>query len=326
MILPYSLRLLCLCLASFFLLHAALGWAAWLAAPGAIKLAEKMRARSAARFLFFLRVIPASLAAIVVLGVGVPSYIWLEPRATEESAGLACCAAALLGGAIWCVSIVRVLHAALRSSRYASQCKRIGREMPREGACVPTSVLDVDAPVIALAGVFRPRVLVSRSVIRALSPAQLEATLRHENAHRISRDNLKRFLFLVAPGIFPLTRSLQALEHAWARFSEWAADDEATRGDSRLSLLLAAALVRVARMGAAPQPSLSMTPLIAGDRDLSTRVDRLLRGQPAAPASGWRRSTILSTAAVVVTVLLAAAMEWAAILRAAHEILERLLG
>ena len=229
MILPYSLRLLCLCLASFFLLHAALGLTAWLATPAAIKLAEKMRARPAARFLFFLRVIPALLAAIVVLGLGVPSYIWLEPRATEESAGLACCAAALLGGAIWCVSIARVLYAALRSSRYASQCKRIGREMPREGASVATSVLDVDAPVIALAGVFRPRVLVSRSVIRALSPAQLEATLRHENAHRISRDNLKRFLFLVAPGIFPLTRSLQALEHAWARFSEWAADDEATR-------------------------------------------------------------------------------------------------
>jgi Zn-dependent protease with chaperone function len=326
MILPYSLRLLCLCLASFFLLHAALGLTAWLATPAAIKLAEKMRARPAARFLFFLRVIPALLAAIVVLGLGVPSYIWLEPQATEESAGLACCAAALLGGAIWCVSIARVLYAALHSSRYAGQCRRIGREMPREGASVPTSVLDVDAPVIALAGVFRPRVLVSRSVIRVLSPAQLEATLRHENAHRISRDNLKRFLFLLAPGIFPLTRSLRALEHAWARFSEWAADDEATRGDSRLSLLLAAALVRVARMGAAPQPSLSMTPLIAGDRDLSTRVDRLLRGKPAPLAPGWRAGAKLGAVAAILAAIVVAAMHWATILLAAHEVLERLLG
>jgi Zn-dependent protease with chaperone function len=326
MILPYSLRLLCLCLASFFLLHAALGLATWLVAPAAIKLAERMRARPAARFLFCLRVLPALLAAIVVLGVGVPSYMWLEPQATEESVGLACCAAALLGGAIWCVSIGRVLHAAVRSSRYASQCKRIGREMARESASVPTSLLAVDAPVIALAGVFRPRVLVSRSVVGMLSPAQLDAALRHENAHRISRDNLKRFVFLLAPGIFPLTRSLGALERAWARLSEWAADDEATRGDARLSLLLAAALVRVARMGAAPQPSLSLTPLIAGDRDLSTRVDRLLRGKAAEPAPVWGRSAILSGVAVAVTVLLAGATQWATILRAAHEVLERLLS
>lgn len=326
MILPYSLRLLCLCLASFFLLHAALGLATWLASPAAINLAEKMRARPAARLLFFLRVFPALLAAIIVLGLGVPSYMWLEPRATQESVGWACCAAALLGGAIWSISIGRVLHAALRSSRYASQCKRIGREMPREGASVPTSVLDVDAPVIALAGVFRPRVLVSRSIMDMLSPAQLDAALRHENAHRNSRDNLKRFVFLLAPGIFPLTRSLGALERSWARFSEWAADDEATSGDSRLSLLLAAALVRVARMGAAPQPSFSLTPLIAGDRDLSTRVGRLLRGNAAEPAPVWRQSAILSGASVAVTLLFAGATQWPAILRAAHEILERLVG
>src|SRR5208282_2064249 len=105
MILPYTVRLLCLCLASFFLLHAALGLAVALAAPGALKLAEKMRARPAARFLFFLRVLPALLAAIVVLGLTVPSYMWLEPQSAEESVGLACCAAALMGAAVWCVSI-----------------------------------------------------------------------------------------------------------------------------------------------------------------------------------------------------------------------------
>ncbi|MGA8220534.1 MAG: M56 family metallopeptidase [Candidatus Acidiferrales bacterium] len=326
MTLPYFLRLLCLCLASFFLVHAALGMAAWLVAPAAIRLAEKMRPRMAARFLFFLRVLPAVLAAIVVLGLGVPSYVWLEPRATEESVSLACCAAALLGAAVWCISIARVFHAALRSSRYARQCKRIGRGIVQEGAFVPTTVLEVESPMIALAGVFRPRVLVSRSVLAALSPGELDAALKHENAHRISRDNLKRFVFLLAPGVFPLTRSLVGLEQAWARFSEWAADDEATRGDTRVSLLLAAALVRVARMGAAPQPSVALSPLIAGDRDLSARVERLLRGEPAAPASIWRRNALLSGLAVVASAIIVGAMQWPAILRAAHEILERLIG
>ena len=324
MSLPYSLRLLCLSLASFFLAHAALALASWLAAPAAIRLAEMMRPRRAAWFLFHLRVLPALLAAIVVLALGVPSYLWLEPRATDETVGLACCAAAFLGAAIWCISIARVLHATLRSSRYARQCRRIGREISREGAAVPTSVLDVETPVLALAGVFRPRVLVSRSVLSVLSPGQLDAALRHENAHRVSRDNLKRFVWLLTPEIFPLTHSSAALERAWACFSEWAADDEATNGDTRLSLLLAAALVRVARMGAAPQPSISLASLIAGDHDLSTRVDRLLRAKTAVPASFWLWCTLLSGVAVVVTVVLAGAMQWPAILRAAHEILERL--
>jgi len=326
MSLPYAFRLLCLCLASFFLVHATLGLAACLAVPAAIRLAERMRPRVAARFLFLLRVLPALLAAIVVLALGVPSYVWLEPRATDESVGLPCCAAALLGAAIWCISIARVLHAALRSSRYTRQYRRIGREISREGAAVPTSVLDVETPVLALAGVFRPRVLVSRSVLSVLSPGQLDAALRHENAHRVSRDNLKRFVILLAPGIFPLTRSLARLQHAWARFSEWAADDEATRGDTRLSLLLAAALVRVARMGAGPQPSISLAHLISGDRDLSTRVDRLLRREVAVPMPLWLRSALLGGTAVIVTAAVAGAMQWSAILRVAHEILERLVG
>lgn len=324
--LPYSLRLLCLCLASFFLVHAALGFAAWLASPAAIRLAETMRPRMAARFLFFLRVLPALLAAILVLGLGVPSYVWLEPQATQESVSLACCAAALLGAAIWSISVARILHAAVRSSRYTRQCERIGREVVREGVAVATSVLEVEAPLIALAGVIRPQVLISRSVLRALSPGQLDAALRHENVHRISRDNLKRFVFLLAPGIFPLTRSLVALERAWARFSEWAADDEATRGDTGVSLLLAAALVRVARIGAAEQPAVSLSPLIAGDRDLSARVDRLLRGEAAAPAPIWRPSALLSGVAVIATAVVAGAMQWPSILRAAHQILERLVG
>jgi Zn-dependent protease with chaperone function len=322
----YSLRLLCLSLASFFLINAALGLGTWLAAPAAIRLAERMRPCVAARFLFFLRLLPALVALVVVLVLGVPSYLWLEPHAIEESVSLACCAAALLGAAVWCISIARVLDATVRSCRYARQCKRIGREMSRDGAAVPTSVLEVETPVIALAGVIRPRVLVSRSVLTELTSGELDAALRHEEAHRNSRDNLKRFVCLLAPGTVLLTRSSAALERAWARFSEWAADDEATCGDTRLSLLLASALIRVARMGASPQPSVSMTPLIAGDRDLTTRVDRLLRGHPAVPARLWTPSVVLGGCAVVVTSAVAGATQWPAILRVVHEIFERLLG
>ena len=326
MILPYFLRLFCLCLTSFLLIHSAMGLAVWLAAPSAIRKAEAMRPRVAARFLLFLRALPALLAAFVVLVLGVPSYMWLEPKATQETVSVACCVAALIGTSVWCLSIARAARAALRSGRYARQCQLVGREIFSESRSSAVTLLEVEAPVVALAGVLRPRILISRSVLRVLTPDQLDAALRHENAHRTSCDNLKRFLILLAPEIFPLSCGMAALECAWARFSEWAADDEATGGDERESLFLAAALINVARLGTAPQPSLAIAPLIAGDLGLSTRVDRLLQGNAQSTASLWQRTGILGCALTLLAVALASAMEWPAILRTAHLLLERLVG
>jgi len=112
-------------------------------------------------------------------------------------------------------------------------------------------------------------------VLRSLSAQELLLALHHENAHRISRDNLKRLFLLLAPPPIPFFRGLASLERCCGKFSEWAADDEAVRGDSHRALSLAAALLRVARMGAAPQLSFLHTSLCAGDQDLSARVERL---------------------------------------------------
>jgi len=322
-ILPYSLKLLCLCLASFFLLHAALGSVVWLAAPAAINLAETMRARVAARFILFVRALPMMLAGAVVLGVAVPSYIWLEPHTSGESVGPACFVAALLGLATWCISIARVVCLTVRSRQYMRQCERIGGEISITAAALPTRLLDLDTPLIALAGVFRPKVLVSRSVIDALSAEQLDAALRHEHAHRVSRDNLKRLLLRLAPDIFPFVLNLSNMERAWARFSEWAADDEATGGDVRLSLSLAEALLRVARLGNAVPASVLLTPLLAGD--LASRVNRLLQKNAVMPAPVGR-SGALSGVITVAAVFAFTVMQWPIVLRVTHEILERLVG
>ena len=52
--LPYTLRLLCLCGATFFMVHMALAMAARLGAGTAVRVAEHMKPRSAARLLFAL--------------------------------------------------------------------------------------------------------------------------------------------------------------------------------------------------------------------------------------------------------------------------------
>jgi hypothetical protein len=324
-ILPYFLRLACLCLAAFFMLHTVLAWAAGLAAPAAIRLAETMAARTAARFLLFLRLMPVLLAVVFVLGVAVPSYTWLEPHAIRENVGFICLAAAFLGLAVWCVSITRTVRLTLKSQAYLHQGGGISRGISQEGLPVRANLLDVDAPVIALVGVFRPRIWISRSVMGVLSAEQLNAALRHENAHRVSRDNLKRLLFRLAPDPFPPALNLSGLERAWSRFSEWAADDDATGGDSNLSLSLAEALVRVARLGLpGSQPPVLATPLIAAG-DLPVRVDRLLQEKTAAPKPPSRASAFLGIL-IIVTTLTLTMMQWPLILRAAHELLERLVS
>ena len=114
-------------------------------------------------------------------------------------------------------------------------------------------------------------------------PGQLAAALRHEEAHRISRDNLKRLLLLLAPGLLPGLHGFGAIERGWARFSEWAADDDAVAGDAHRSLSLAAALVRVARMGGSAPVSPLTAAFLGDSREISARVDRLLSPAPPEP-------------------------------------------
>jgi beta-lactamase regulating signal transducer with metallopeptidase domain len=182
------------------------------------------------------------------------------------------------------------------------------------------------APLLALTGIVRPRLVISQRVVSALSGRQLAAVLRHEHAHRLSHDNLKRLVILLSPGLFPFFRGFDNLERAWARYTEWAADDlavdGAVDGDGRRSLPLAAALVRVARLGfAGPAPPLA-TSLLADGQDLSARVDRLLHPR----ARSKPRNPHLATAAVLTfAALLAAVILNPATFPAVHQLLEYLI-
>jgi hypothetical protein len=158
-------------------------------------------------------------------------------------------------------------------------------------------------------------------VLHSLSAEELDLALQHENAHRISRDNLKRLFLLLAPAPIPLLRNFSLIEQCWAKFSEWAADDEAVRGDSLRALSLAAALLRVARMGTAPRLSFLHTSLCADDHDLSERVERLLRIQPL-PAKPPRSTRSLAIGSSLGIVCAAALLAWPATLSLVHRLLE----
>ena len=325
MSLPYTLRLLCLCCASFFMIHLALALATRLSTGTAMRVAERLKAGSAARLLFAVRMLPLTLTLLAVLAFCIPSYLWLEPEATGEKVGFVCSLMAVLGAAIWALAIVRVVHAVRGTARYLHRCEQHGQKISMPGETAPALLLKDKSPVLAVAGVMHPRLVISRRVMRGLTAEQIEAALSHERAHRSSGDNLKRFLMLLAPDVLPFMRGFVTLERNWAKAIEWAADDQASAGDPRRALSLADALVKVARMGNKPQMSYLSSSLMADDHDLSERVDRLLRPQPIAEKPVKELIPLLGGAAALMAASLMMVVLWPASLSMVHQALEQLV-
>ena len=319
MIGPYLLRLVCLCLASFFVVNATLGLLLSMASRHITRMAGKMRPRSAADFLFLIRLLPVALGAAAVLALCVPSYLLLEPDAASERVGVACLLMAGLGAFVWLAAVVRASQAVWASVRCNKFWQPAGAKKNRN------LIVASDAPLLALTGLFRPRLILSQGVVEALSVDQLDVALLHENAHRSSRDNLKRLLLLLAPDPLPFVSAFAALEQSWIRFREWAADDEAVLDDPHRALSLASALLRVARMGAAPRLSYLHTSLVAQDHDLSERIERLLHVE-AAPRKTLNLTRVYGPAALgVLATALAILLSWPATLTSVHRLLEQLL-
>ena len=272
--------------------------------------------------LLMLRLLPATLALALVAGLCVPSYLLLEEEGSAERVGALCLAAAMVAAAMWTVAMVRSVRAAARSVRHERAWERSGSRSSLDGARNPVWIVDSPAPLLALAGVLRPQLVISRTAAAALSGEQLRAALRHEEAHRAAHDNLKRLLLLLAPGLLPGWNGFQALERGWFRLTEWAADDDAVAGNPRVSLSLASALVRMARIGGTPEPEPLTVAFLADGDDLSARVDRLLRPAATLPAAR-RRSTLVMT--VMLAVLFVAASLQPETLESAHRLMEHLL-
>jgi beta-lactamase regulating signal transducer with metallopeptidase domain len=323
--LPYTMRLLCLCWASFFMLHLALALMVRMAAGTAVRVAEHMKPRSAARLLFLLRTSPWVLTLLAVLAFCIPSYLWLEPEATGEKVGLICMMLALAGVAICVSALIRVYGAVRGTVRYLHHCEHHGRKVVVRGEASPALLLKDKAPVFAVAGILRPQLVISQRVMRGLSAEEREAALRHEQAHCIAGDNFRRFLILLSPELFPFIRSFGSLERAWSRFTEWAADDSATEGDPQRALSLASALVRVAKMGSKPQLGYLSCSLLGNDRDLSQRVDRLLRPQTKSRKPVREFVALLTGAGALVTSAVAVITLWPGSLALVHRALEQLI-
>src|SRR4051794_15242713 len=107
----YGIRLCCLSLSSFFVLHLCLGAAVRLITPFTLKQISRMPMRQAANLSLFVRLFPASFSAFVVAMLCVPSYLRMEPKHTLEPVGAFCLFTSLSGLALLTHSITRSMAA-----------------------------------------------------------------------------------------------------------------------------------------------------------------------------------------------------------------------
>ncbi len=319
MTLSYVERLLCVSLASFYLLHLTLGAAVCLLTPAAIRMAGRIGPQGGASLLLAVRLMPMTVAGLFVACLCVPSYLWLEPEAAGEKAGAVCLTAALLGACALALSVGRGIGALTASLRRFRRFGRVARHALIAGE--PAWVIDSESPLLGMAGVFRPRLIVSKQVLASLTPEQLDAAIRHEEAHRKSGDNLKRLVLLFAPGLAPFPTRLDRLGSAWMRLSESAADEKASGGNPRRSLALAEALVRVARLGGERTLAPLMTPFVGDEGLLEERVERLLHASPIPEC----RCPRMPALAAGLALLAAVAAVYPAILASIHPLLEELI-
>ena len=252
--------------------------------------------RRRADLLFRLRVLPLMAAVAITLVFVVPSFQLLEPRSIDEGLGtiplaLGICALLLIAYAFF-----RVITAQITTSRVVAQWLEGTRPLlPSEHA---VALQSRESPPLTLVGVRHPKVLVSESAVALLSSNELDIALKHERAHMLSRDNLKKLVFRFCP--FP---GMAKLENAWAQTAELAADDAAV---SRLedAVDLAAALVKLSRLAPVKTAAVCTVGFVSGS--VSARVARLLAWDEARkgpPLRNWERYAILPTTTILFCVV-----------------------
>ena len=241
--------------------------------------AESWTAQRRAQTIFALRIFPFVSALVFVIAILVPAYLLFEPKASGEVVGLklGLLAIASTGGII--IAFYRIFGTWWKTRRLISNWLKHAEPIEIANVSVPIYRMQHPFPVIAIVGMFRPRIFIARQIFDALNEEELQAAIAHEYGHLAARDNFKRTLLRVSRDllVFPFGRSL---DRAWSENAESAADEYAAQKGHLTAVSLAAALVKIARIvphGTKPaMPSGAF--LITEQTDFVTyRIRRLLQ-------------------------------------------------
>jgi Zn-dependent protease with chaperone function len=280
-------------------------------------------AASRARQLVWLRMLPSAGAAALVLGVVVPAFLIFEPERAAEDAGPLITVLALFGLVQIAAALRIAVVTAARTRVTADAWLRFSTPLDVDPpAGVPTYAVDTPAPIVALVGVFAPRLVAARCVIDACTAGELRSIVAHERGHVRAHDNLKRWLMACAPDALRWSRVHDEITTTWHHAAEDAADDVAAGTDAGARVDLAALLVKIARLTPEPVwPAATVCPFIELD-GLDRRVRRLV-GSKVVTISRWPGA---ATAAVCLGAIVVTAVSNPTVLHRTYEIVEALIA
>jgi beta-lactamase regulating signal transducer with metallopeptidase domain len=264
-----------------------------------------------------LAALPAAFAVVLLFAASLPSLLALGapgldhcPAHDDEHAHLCFVHLPKVGihTGLLLSLVFLVSYAALRAAFAASSLVRAVRVVAalaktgEQRRDLGVTIVETSQPVCFAAGLLRPRVLLSRGLFHALSPAERAVVLAHEHAHVRRRDAL----------VGSVVRALTVVHLPWiGRWivheleiaAEQACDEEAARFvTDRVSV--AAVILTVERAAQhASAPELAPVAVAFGARAVERRVEALL-GEPE-PARSLRPLAI-SVGVTMMSVLILA--------------------
>jgi Zn-dependent protease with chaperone function len=313
----YELRLILQCLSTAFAVHLFCSAAIYIFSPRIIRFVDRLRPVVALRFVLFFRTVPLLAALYAAIVITLPSYLRHETNTRSERVGLLAFLLASAAAGVWVRPIFRGTVALYRSAKLMVRLNRDAR--PARVASNEVWISGDSGPRVAVAGLVRPRLLVSQGALSLFSPDQLRMVLLHERAHQLSRDNCKRLLWLLLPDSLPFINLAASLDAVYKRLVEWAADDYAVAGDRYRSMSLASALVAFARYQTRAASDALVVSFVDDSATLTRRVDRLLNRRAEGTKPALKPALIL---AALITACMAAGHF--ANLLGVHELLESL--
>ncbi len=253
--------------------------------------------RQSADLLFTIRLFPLITAGVITAAFTVPSFLLLEPRAINEPLGEIPLALGSFGALLGLFGLLNAAWAMRKASRTISSWTRHSQAAAAT-ASVPVLRISRPVPALTATGILRPKVLLSKAAEQVLTGNELRTAMSHEIAHIRRRDNLKKLAlrFVAFPG-------MAALETAWLDATEMAADDAAVSSAGE-ALDLAAALIKLSRLGSVAPVDLTAALVHSPAALMNARVNRLITWSERPQVSHPRRSPWYGLSAALATIAL----------------------
>jgi hypothetical protein len=282
---------------------------------------NRLSALGRARLLIALRLAPLG-AGVLASVVAVLAFARYEPRNAVETPGWILIAVACAALGLVAAGLCRAWAGRRATDRFLRTLERTATPVSLPGVSQTAWQVNVAFPLVAVAGIRKPRFVVARCVLEQIPADELTVIVRHELAHIRQHHNLLQLLLTAIPDALGPLQRWTGIDRMWLEAFEDAADDLAAGADERTRACLASALIRVARMSE-PHPGPAV-PLLAfhSGHSVERRVKRLLDA-PQLPDSRPRAGAFVTIALLGGALFL---VNSDAVLVAAHEAAEWLVN